>query len=60
MVFSFPFSNLARRLQTVHLGHLDVHEDHVVLIGFELIQREFAVLRELELAWFATQIGADQ
>ena len=60
MVALLQAANFGDRLVAVHHGHLDIHQDRVVMAGHELVHRDLAVLGMVDLVRRVLQIGFDQ
>src|ERR1019366_9508418 len=56
MMDTLPFAHCARRDETVHHGHLHVHQYQVVMVAHEPLESDLTVLSEIEFVAGAPEV----
>jgi len=56
VVRALPLANKASGFEPIHFRHLDIHQDEVVALGAETLDREAAVSGEIDFIWFLAQV----
>ena len=60
LLFLFPVTDQPGCGISIHNGHLHVHENKVVAVVFEQVERLLAIFRNLQAVWGMFEISPDQ